>query len=476
MLRCVAFGAAITALISAQTRPAPKIEPKLLTEDFRIFRTALEEGHSGIYRYTPKAEMDRVFDAAAKQIDHPMSALEFYRLLAPAAAKIKCGHTGVLLPGDLREAMGKSIPLFPFDVEVLDGKVYTLREYMPDEQHLTGLEVRRINGVPMDRILGSMIAAMPADGDTHTARPWRIGHGGAFPRFLYSVVGIESPFLIEFRDPGSGTNRELRLSGVRGDFREKIALVRYPRDQKPESAADLKFLDGGRIAVLTIRSFGGTAGGRYLDDSFQQIRQRNSQTLVIDVRNNGGGADELGKKLLSFLVDQPFQYYDDLVLNTREYSFGPYVDGGGGVIPADMVEKRADGKFHNIKHPNSGIQQPLQPHFSGQVLALMNGGSFSTTCEFLSNLHFRKRATFVGEEAAGGYYGNTSGRMPTVTLPNSKVAVRVPLQTYYLAVKGADPARSILPDVEVKPAIGDLMAGNDPVMAKALELARKERP
>jgi hypothetical protein len=53
--------------------------------------------------------------------------------------------------------------------------------------------------------------------------------------------------------------------------------------------------------------------------------------------------------------------------------------------------------------------------------------------------------------------------------------VRVPLQTYYLAVKGGDPQRSILPDVEVKPALQDLMAGTDPVMGKALELARAAR-
>ncbi len=465
----------MAALLSAQTRPTAKIEPGLLQEDFQIFRSALEEGHPGIYRYTPKAEMDRTFDAAAKQIIRPMSVLEFYRMLASVVAEIKCGHTAALPPRDIQAAMAKTIPLFPFDVEVSDGKVYTLREYMPDEQHLTGLEVREINRVPIERILTTMIAATPGDGDSSTVRPWRIGHGGAFPRLLYSVVGIDSPFVIEFRDPGSGASRTLRLSGARGDFRETIAPVRYPRDQKPESAADLKFLDGGRIAVLAIRQFSGSAGGRFFDDTFEQIQRQMSQSLIIDVRNNSGGADELGKKLFSFLVDQPFRYYDDLVLNAREFSFSRYVEGGGGVIPASMVERRSDGKFHNIQHPNWGIQQPSQPYFAGQVLALMNGGSFSTTCEFLSNLHSYKRATFIGEEAAGGYYGNTSGRVPTVILPNSKVAVRVPLQTYYLAVKGGDPRRSILPDIGVKPALQDLLAGSDPVMGKALELARAAR-
>lgn len=459
-------------LICAQTLHPAKIEPNPLQEDFRIFRSALEEGHSGIYRYTSKAEIDHTFDAAARQITRPMSALEFYRLLAPVVAEIKCGHTAVLPPRDIQAAIAKSIPLFPFDVEVLEHKVYTLREYMPDERHLTGLEVRAINGVPIERILAAMIGATPGDGDSETVRPWRIGHGGAFPRLLYSLMGIESPFVIEFRDLRTGAGRTARLSGVRSDFRQTVGPVRYPQAERPESATDLRFLDGERIAVLTIRQFAGSAGGSFFDDAFEQIRRRNSTSLIIDVRNNSGGADELGKKLLSFLLDQPFRYYDDLVLNAREFSFARYVEGGGGVIPASMVERGPDGKFHNIQHPNWGVQQPGQPYFGGQVLALMNGGSFSTTCEFLSNLHSRKRAAFIGEEAAGGYYGNTSGKVPTVILPNSKVAVRVPLQTYYLAVKGGDPRRSILPDVEVKPAIEDLLNGSDPVMGKALELAR----
>jgi hypothetical protein len=463
----------VAITVSAQTRLAAKIDRNLLQEDFRIFRTALEEGHSGLYRYTSKPEMDRAFDVAAEQIAGPMNPLDFYRLLAPVVAKIKCGHTAVLPPLDIQAALAKSIPLFPFDVEVLDGKVYTVREYMPDQQHLTGLEVREINRVPIDRILAKMIAATPGDADSTTGRPWRIGHGGDFPRLLYSIAGLESPFTIEFRDPHTGTRRVVRLSGVRGDFRETVGPVRYPQDPKTDSAAVLKFVDSGSIAVLTIRQFGGSAGGQFFENAFEQIQRQNSRSLIIDVRNNTGGADELGKKLLSFLLDQPFRYYDDLVLNALHFSFGPYIEGGDGVIPDSMVERGSDGKFHNVRHPNWGMQQPSQPYFKGQVVALMNGGSFSTTCEFLSNLHFHKRATFVGEEAGGGYYGNTSGRMPTVVLPNSKVNVRVPLQTYYLAVTDGDPRRSILPDVEVKPKIDDILSGTDPVMSKALELSRQ---
>jgi C-terminal processing protease CtpA/Prc len=233
------------------------------------------------------------------------------------------------------------------------------------------------------------------------------------------------------------------------------------------------------IAVLTIYGFGdrpGPAGtkplNQFLHDAFDEIHTRNSGSLILDLRNNDGGEDALGKQLLSFLLDQPFQYYDDLIFNSREFSFFRYVDGAKPILENE-VEKRADGKYHYIVHPNWGIQKPAQPHFAGQVLVLMNGGSFSTTCEFLSNLHYRKRATFVGEAAAGGYYGNTSGDVVAVVLPNSKVVVRVPLMTYYLTVKGANPSRSILSDYEVKPSMGELLSGQDVVMAKAVGLVHE---
>src|SRR5262249_44147230 len=75
-----------------------KLEPEKLVADFRMARGALEEGHSGIYRSTSKEELDRIFDEAQKSLDKPLSVLEFYRVIVPVVAAIKCGHTGVALP------------------------------------------------------------------------------------------------------------------------------------------------------------------------------------------------------------------------------------------------------------------------------------------------------------------------------------------------------------------------------------------
>ena len=55
-------------------------------------RRSLEQAHGGIYRYTSKVEMDRMFDRAYRKIDHPMTDLEFWRLIAPVVAHITRSH------------------------------------------------------------------------------------------------------------------------------------------------------------------------------------------------------------------------------------------------------------------------------------------------------------------------------------------------------------------------------------------------
>ena len=140
-----------------------------LHRDFQILRSALEEGHPGIYRFTPKSELDQVFDRAAKQLNRRMTAMNFYRLLAPVVARLKCGHTS-LRPSGLMEQRLADEPLIPIQVAILGGKVFVTRDYSAAAQ-LAGAEVLSINNVPIARILASMLAVSHGDGDSQTAGP-----------------------------------------------------------------------------------------------------------------------------------------------------------------------------------------------------------------------------------------------------------------------------------------------------------------
>jgi C-terminal processing protease CtpA/Prc len=445
------------------TDPVP---PEKLREDFKILRGALEEGHPGIYRYTAKQVLDRRFDQAEAALDHPMDVYEFYRIVAPVVAAMKCGHTGVRVSPDL--VKGK--PRLPLVVRVLDGKTYVLRDLSDTHGALAGAEIRAVNGLAADKIVQTMLTAMPADGDVQTARMRRIG-GSNFTTALIELLGLESPYSVTLWDAKGGREHTVRLQGI------DAAKLEEPR---PKESATLTFLDDGKIADLKINRFGGTANNKalkvFLQESFSELAKRKSTVLILDLRDNGGGADDLGKLVLSYLIDEPFKYYDDLVLNGLDFTFRKYTQQKRA-LPSAMLERQPNGKYRMVKHPNWGTQQPSKPGFTGKVYILINGNSFSTTSEFLSHAHARKRAVFIGEESGGGYYGNTSGPGAMLILPNTKLQAYVPLMTYYMSVRDYEAAsHGVVPDHAVKYTILELLTGTDKELALALELARKNAP
>ena len=302
------------------------IEPDKLVADFRLARQALEEGHSGIYRYTPKEELDGLFDRAEKSLTRPMNAVEFYRILAPVVAAIKCGHTGVGLPEEMQKAYSTKALLLPLQIRVLAGKVYILRDFSDGATTLAGREIRSINGVPAAKIVETMLATTPGDGDSQTCRLARMG-GWALARRLPALLGVQSPFEVTVWDAKENRETTVHLEGKELPRLQEAARAKFPQDQGDETAGEFKLEDEGKIAVMKINGFGGFVDKarkkslrEFYREWFEAMNERGTKSLILDLRDNGGGEDELGKLLLSYLLDEPFKYYDDLVINARQFT------------------------------------------------------------------------------------------------------------------------------------------------------------
>ncbi len=465
--------ASLTSLQPALAQ-AVRFTPKQLHEDFHIAQQALEEGHGGIYRYAPKAKIDRRFAEAERKLDTPADARTFYRILQPAVASIACGHTRALLPIELRESLKKEL-LLPLDVKVLKGRVFIFRDFAKGGT-LAGREVLSINGVSASSILRVMTAAESGDGAIPTGRAAEVGR--AFKKSLFTLMGMRGSFSLALVDSKSGHRETLTLPGQPLETLDQASLKQFPQDQPSNRFLEYSFLDEGKIARLQVHTFidkdEDEDGPSLLQKVFETIQAKGSHTLLLDLRNNGGGEDALGKLLFSYLVDAPFSYYDSLRVTRTQYSFGKYSDKPLPTFQEGAIEARPDGQFNVLKHPNLGLQQPSLPTFRGRVFILINGGCFSTTSEFLTQAHAHRRATFIGEESGGGYFGNTSGGQMVLTLPHTKVRLVVPLATYYLSTQGPHaPDRGVSPDHAVQRTIADYVTGRDPEWELALMLARK---
>ena len=131
------------------------------------------------------------------------------------------------------------------------------------------------------------------------------------------------------------------------------------------------------------------------------------------------------------------------------------------------------GGFRLTRERHGGVaeQPPAGTPFAGKVAVLVDGGTFSTAADVAAQLRSMGRATFIGEETAGGYEGNTSGLNALIVLPNSRLRLRIMMYDYWNAVKPpAVKGRGIIPEHVVIRRVSDILRGSDPAMERALAI------
>jgi hypothetical protein len=465
--------------VSHPAHPAdhgPPLTAAQLAGDLGVLRTVFEEAHAGLHRYRSKAEIDAVFDTAAKSIDHPMSTLEFFGVVTSVLAQIEDGHTTAFLPKPERTFLAEQAPVFPLDIRILGDHAYVTGT--TSDVIARGCELASIDDTPFATIAKTIVPHISRDGTNQTRAVHALEE--KFSYYYYLYVAQPAEFHVRCTDGAAATVAALPDPEA---AKQRAQRGETPVPQPPPLAFEL--LPQPDVARLTISTFGdpsfeGSGFRNQLDAAFGQVAAHGVTDLIIDLRGNDGG-DALGPELFARFATAPFPWVDHVDVasasleQTHRYT---HLDAAFDARFAAAVAKGSDGKLHvtTSAEPLLGVRQPSAQPFTGRVWILIDGETFSATAMFVDIVRSEQRATFVGEESGGAYGGNSANEFVAITLPATQIKVVVPLEAYFMAVHGAEAKdRGVSPDIRVEPTIADVLAGRDPVLAATLAAIAKRR-
>ncbi len=474
----IELGTAATKTEQANTSVSSvTLDSQQATADFDLLRGSLQEAHPGLYRYTSRAVIDRMFARERKKLNHTVTRIEFVRIVAETLASIRCGHTLYEQDALTRAAM-TSARKFPLSVQMEGARLIVVLNQSDGTTIHPGAEILAVDGQPTSKIIAMMWTVLAGDGDIQTGRARQIRH---FDQLYWLLFGQTEHFTVKVRE-ASGSVHVVELKGVTDAEREKSnnplnapVMTGFQKISWTRDNVAVRFFRDGEVAELHIGYFLGDDFPKKLGDVFKALHERKTKALIIDLRGNGGGHDQYGALLVSELRDAPFAYFDHIDVKTLDPSFLADTNLTQAALDklrtGTVAETSGGFRITPAYHSGVGMQAPEKNSFEGPVYVLIDGNTFSTAADVCAILRHLKRAVFIGEETGGAYFGNNSGLEATLKLPNSGVKVTVPFYGYWNAVTEQENARRGIQPAYIKPTtVQSLIDGRDDALSSALNL------
>jgi carboxyl-terminal processing protease len=224
------------------------------------------------------------------------------------------------------------------------------------------------------------------------------------------------------------------------------------RDAKrpPPNAAEGRWLVPNDVGYIRLSSFHGLDLQGAASTFVNQFRE--GKAIILDLRGNIGGGNP--RTLQQDLMDRSYPSWSE----SSTIAGGPLLRG------------------YEVGHPNSvhitmgeSTIVPRGPSYRGRLVILIDRGCTCACEDFVMPFKVTGRATLIGETTAGTFSFTERTQFANGMVLNvSAVRHRFPDGSRFEGV-------GIAPDVTIVPTAGDLRAGRDVVLERALGATRESR-
>lgn len=442
-----------------------KFSVEELQEDFSVLRKHLEQKNPITYLYNSKELVQKQFDELEKSINHPMTEIEFYKLISPISSMIYDGHN-LIMPSDLfLSEFDKSTNNFPCYLQLLNNELYVIKNMSNNDSIDLGDKVLAINGLSTEKIIERLFKVLPQEGNQTQYPEYLISE---WFNFFYNIhFGMHENYKIKYENE----NLVPKIVKIEGESLDTIIarrIRRYPKTEANKKGIVVQIIDESLgVAILSIPTFASIfLKNRYnqksfkkeIDKAFEIIFQENIKHLIIDIRSNSGGNPAYATHVLKYLFQERFEQVREarVVSNEKEEA---------------LINRTKKRWFPFYGVGTFGTFKPKKVNYKNDLYVLINGGTFSSAVEFASTLKKYNRAVFIGTETGGNPIIMTGNYLKeSRTLPNTKIkhysGFICTIYDDLILNKG----NGLLPNYEVKPTLDDILSDTDKCLAVAMDL------
>lgn len=397
-----------------------KFSPQQLQDDLSALEAALARTHPDIAHSVAPQTLARAISGLKARLDHSMTRDEAWTEFTALNPVLADGHLAITFPGGAVTEMQRHLQaggrLFPFNVHIdAQGAIFVRSRLNGDATPLAAARIESLDGRPASEVSAGLLSHM--NGDTPAFRAALLSD--RFPFWYWKFFGERRTYGMTI------AGREIQVEGS-----GEIPLA-Y-REKSFEQLFRLDLL--GDCAVLTIDEFYWRDKRAFYDfarNAFTRIRDAGAKMLIIDIRANSGGDDDVWiEGVMPYIASKPYRNGSTWQLKIIE---GRQKDG-------QKVGDVVRGTQDTLYPPQ--LDNPLR--FKGKVYVLIGARTYSSSVLFANVMQDNDFGIIAG--VGGAARSTQSGGIQTVRLPNTQMGVVVPR---FVLTRPAGTSGLLEPDVLV---------------------------
>lgn len=450
-MRRLIFSTAVLLFAAAPVEAG--YEPRIITaadalRDVSLLRRALETVHPGLYRYARKAKID-AFARLEAAVTRPITDLALHGQVALLLAVIHCDHTKAEMSDALTRYRETNATHLPLRFQIIEGRMIVVSNDGQADAPPPGSEILAINGMAAPPLLLKLADTVAYDGTTDQAIAAKLTDdsdvmGDDFNENYPSFFGFPDAWRISWKGIGDSVARESRLKPI--GFAAWTGLKSPGARYRSEFYNAVTWRMAGTAARLQVDTLvnyrNPVQATAFLGGFFKAMQEQGTEHLILDLRNNGGGSEDVSVALGRYMLAQPFIWSKPIRYKAVRYGDLPqYFETWGDRAarfdpPLQAFERTADGWYDRIPvlqgtelsdSDSTFVQQPVaEGGFRGRLTILSGPRNGSGATRTIAQLKEKAGAIVVGEDSAGSAEGPTSGSIILLKLPASGIKVRIP--------------------------------------------------